>query len=442
MPTEVILPKVDMDMSHGTIAAWHVAEGAAVTQGQPLFDIETDKAAMEVESPADGMVHHQTPAGTEVAIGTPVAWLYAEGEEVGPRPDGAAPAAPDARAAAQPLPQDPGVPAADHRAQPAPDQTPSAPAPKTAPDPPSDLRPDPTTGGLRATPAARAAARDAGVDLAAVSGSGPRGRVQRGDVLAFAPRRRAPSGPAVPLVLIHGFGADAGVWRALEAAVDPSRPVIQLELPGHGRVPAAKIRDFKDLVSRIRTEFDALDLPLAELVGHSLGGACALALADTRAPRVAGLTLIAPAGLGPQIDGAAIAGVARASKAESLGPWLRGMVGAPAALSDRYIAAAARARADAGLHAAQSQMAEVLFADGVQTFDLTPALARVGCPLRLIWGKRDSVIPWRHALRAPGRAALHLFDDLGHLPQIEDPAAIAALIAPVTTTTVGRAVHA
>ena len=54
MPVEVILPKVDMDISHGTLATSHVAEGDLVQQEAPLFDIETDKAAMEVEAPATG----------------------------------------------------------------------------------------------------------------------------------------------------------------------------------------------------------------------------------------------------------------------------------------------------------------------------------------------------------------------------------------------------
>ena len=56
MATEVILPKVDMDMSTGTIAVWHVKDGDTVKKGQPLFDIETDKAAMEIESPAEGVI--------------------------------------------------------------------------------------------------------------------------------------------------------------------------------------------------------------------------------------------------------------------------------------------------------------------------------------------------------------------------------------------------
>lgn len=87
MPVEIIMPKVDMDMSHGTLAEWHVGEGETVKKGAALFDIETDKAAMEVEAPADGRLHHvQAQAGARVAVGTVIAWLYAEGEEVGEPP--------------------------------------------------------------------------------------------------------------------------------------------------------------------------------------------------------------------------------------------------------------------------------------------------------------------------------------------------------------------
>jgi pyruvate dehydrogenase E2 component (dihydrolipoamide acetyltransferase) len=56
MATEVILPRVDMDMATGRIARWYVEEGGAVEKGQPLFEIETDKAAMEIEAPGTGIL--------------------------------------------------------------------------------------------------------------------------------------------------------------------------------------------------------------------------------------------------------------------------------------------------------------------------------------------------------------------------------------------------
>jgi pyruvate/2-oxoglutarate dehydrogenase complex dihydrolipoamide acyltransferase (E2) component len=101
MPVEVILPKVDMDMSHGTISVWHVAEGDHVEKGAALFDIETEKAAMEVEAPASGVLHHIAAApGDRVAVGAPVAWIYAADEVAGPPPgdrsNGPGPVAADA----------------------------------------------------------------------------------------------------------------------------------------------------------------------------------------------------------------------------------------------------------------------------------------------------------------------------------------------------------
>lgn len=86
MPIEVIMPKVDMDMASGKIMSWHVADGDTVRKGDPLFDIETDKAAMEIEAPADGILQHTAPEGAEIPIGQPCAWLYARGEMVGAQP--------------------------------------------------------------------------------------------------------------------------------------------------------------------------------------------------------------------------------------------------------------------------------------------------------------------------------------------------------------------
>jgi pyruvate/2-oxoglutarate dehydrogenase complex dihydrolipoamide acyltransferase (E2) component len=87
VPVEVILPKVDMDMTHGTLAVWHVAPGDFVAKGAALFDIETDKAAMEVEAPATGLLHNVTAQpGDLVPVGTIVALIYAKGEAIGEAP--------------------------------------------------------------------------------------------------------------------------------------------------------------------------------------------------------------------------------------------------------------------------------------------------------------------------------------------------------------------
>lgn len=426
MPIEVIMPKVDMDMVSGKIVSWHVAEGKAVTKGEPLFDIETDKAAMEVEAPADGILRHTASEGMEIPIGAPCAWLYAEGEELADQPKafagsdgGAVELASTGRGGA------------------------------------TDKAELTETGAehgdkSRATPRARSLAADAGLDIATVSGSGPRGRVQADDVgralkarLARAVPSLSPAGchaetgalavtrsqggTGTPIVLIHGFASDATSWAALGAYLK-RRPLIRIDLPGHGKSSKLPVDSFADLVEKVRRAFDGLGVENAHLVGHSLGGAAGLALADTRPKRFSSLTLIAPAGLGPDINSAALSGICNASRPESLRPWLRSLVANEAIITDAYVRLAVSGRSEPALRAAQIALADMLFPDGAQAFDLRAALDRIKTPTRIIWGKQDAVIPWRHALRAPGKIGLHLFEGIGHMPHIECAAAVGAIM--------------
>ncbi len=414
MPVEVIMPKVDMDMETGRISAWRVAEGAEVTKATPLFEIETDKAAMEVESPATGRIHHVLPAGSEIRIGAPVAWIYRDGEEVGPPPHIAE--APAETHAAKDVPAQP-VAVQVHASQ-----------------------------DVRATPKARRAARDASIDLTAIPGSAAGGRVVHADVTAHleaaepAPVTgelnlvRTGEGDQTPFFLIHGFCGDATAWALLEPELPQGHERLMLELPAHGQSPHLPVGDFAGLARHITSAFDAAGLDRVHLVGHSLGGALALALADIRPRKIATLTLFAPAGLGPDVDGTVLEGLVRANQAESLGPWLRALVHAPETITSSHVQAAMTLRADPQMRAAQTRMAATLFPDSTQTMDLRPALQRIQCPTRLVWGREDRIVPWRHALTAPGNIALHLFTGCGHLPHVERVAETAALLAETART--------
>jgi pimeloyl-ACP methyl ester carboxylesterase len=441
MPTEVIMPKVDMDMSHGTLAVWHVTEGAPVRQGDPLFDIETEKAAMEVEAPASGQLHHvRAKAGERVQVGTPIAWIYAEGEVVGPMPG----AATEPEPAAEPV---------------------SAPA-QSAPTPQAsvELHPEPAptvqiqrstpvevTTHHRATPLARRLARSSGISIAEISGTGPRGRVQHDDVAEEKLRRehvsaRTPpatwSAEAGPLriterpgkgfriFLIHGFASDSASWQPLEKSLGPDPYLQRLDLPNHGRSPKRVIDSFAAAAKMIVEAFDGAVAPggSTHLVAHSLGAAFALALADIRPRAIKSLTLIAPAGLGPQINGEALEGIGRANHPDSLLPWLQMLTSEPGAIGPEYARAAFAARSNGALRAAQADMANVLFRDGVQTFDLRPALARLEIPTQIIWGKGDQIIPFGQSLSLRGHVGLHLLNGAGHIPQYEVPEKVARII--------------
>ncbi|WP_372921564.1 acetoin dehydrogenase dihydrolipoyllysine-residue acetyltransferase subunit [Roseovarius sp.] len=434
MPKQVIMPRLDKDMEDGRIASWHRAKGDKISKGDVLFEIETDKAAVEVAAEADGVLHHISLGdGETAAVGSVVAWLYGADETVGPPPE----TTPNDSTEA---PQD---------NEPAMTTGPTLRAAAVEPDTSlTDVTTCPSEDRLLATPAARAQASAKGVSLSGVTGTGPSGRIQKSDIIAAAaPASAAASvsehsaeppghfndqtgplsvlssggGEGVALVMIHGFLADAAGWDKLAKPLGRRRPVHLVELPCHGRSPMRRVSDFADLVREIRHVFDSLKLERCHLVGHSLGGALALAVADTRPRTVASLTLISPAGLGPKIDGTVIDGMCRATRAESLGPWMKLLTSDPDAIGWTYVQAAAAGRRDSVLRASQRALADVLFPDGVQAFDLRPALDRLTPPTRIIWGRDDRIIPWKHALHAPGHISLNLFRGVGHMPHYEVP---------------------
>ncbi|BCG85570.1 acetyltransferase component of pyruvate dehydrogenase complex [Mesorhizobium sp. 113-3-9] len=182
MPTEVILPKVDMDMATGQISRWFATEGQQVKKGDVLFEIETDKAAMEIDAPASGVLRDVTgKEGIDIPVGAPVAWIYADGEAYGAKQDAAPISLPVEST------EGGAVPPTSHSVT-----------------PPSAL-PGPTSGeivqspsGARATPLARRLAREAGLALASVTGTGPYGRVVKADIDAAIAKGGAKEAPAAP----------------------------------------------------------------------------------------------------------------------------------------------------------------------------------------------------------------------------------------------------
>ncbi|RIY02039.1 acetoin dehydrogenase dihydrolipoyllysine-residue acetyltransferase subunit [Aureimonas flava] len=465
MPTEVILPKVDMDMATGQISRWFYKEGDAIRKGEPLFEIETDKAAMEVDAPASGTLRNVTGAeGVDIAVGAPVAWIYAEGEafdpasapgrvpvEVGPDPDVETDAAPVS---------------ADAVATPA-----NGLVGKTCCAQPGGER-----RGVRATPLARRIARERGVDLATVTGTGPLGRIGRDDVERAAtaeaasapaggsqvraepqPLARAPdSGPAsrvsapaaeadtplavvrlregagVPVVLIHGFGSESASWRPLLSEMGEGGAVLGIDLAGHGASLDREADGFAALVAGVEETLLALGLASCHLVGHSLGGAVATAVASGTASDVRSLMLLSPAGFGPDIDTGFTEGFARATQEAPVRAWLRHLVADPATLSDGFVRATARGRADGRQAEAQARLGTRLFSNGTQHLSVRDLAAGLSMPVKIVAGAEDRVVPARHFAGLPGRIALHVFPRTGHMPQIEQKGDVARLLRELT----------
>ncbi|HEV2867359.1 MAG TPA: pyruvate dehydrogenase complex dihydrolipoamide acetyltransferase [Allosphingosinicella sp.] len=193
MPIELKMPALSPTMEEGTLAKWLVKEGDSVASGDILAEIETDKATMEFEAVDEGTVAKiLVPEGTdEVKVGTVIALIAEEGEDAG-----AAASAP--AAAKEPVAKDGGETGAGQPATPAPAAVPAPPpaTPSAAPEPAAGER-------VKASPLARRLAQAQGIDLAALTGSGPGGRIVKADIDAAGGKAPAPApapaaAPAAP----------------------------------------------------------------------------------------------------------------------------------------------------------------------------------------------------------------------------------------------------
>ncbi|MHB8532595.1 MAG: dihydrolipoamide acetyltransferase family protein [Solirubrobacteraceae bacterium] len=163
------MPRLSDTMEEGTILRWLKAEGEQIARGDELVEIETDKATMTYESDLSGTVHLLAAEGDTLTVGQPIASV-GEGDRDAALSgrEGAPAAAP--RAAPPPAVAPPAAP------------PPAAASPQPAPPPATTAQTD--GGRVKASPLARRMAREEGVDLAAVTGSGPGGRIVKADVLA------------------------------------------------------------------------------------------------------------------------------------------------------------------------------------------------------------------------------------------------------------------
>jgi pyruvate dehydrogenase E2 component (dihydrolipoamide acetyltransferase) len=201
MAVEVKLPRLGQGMESGTIVRWLKSEGDAVAKGDPLYELDTDKVTQEVEAEADGVLLKIVVSEGEADVGTMVGVIGAQDEDVSDLVasaggDGAGPAAAPAPPTEEPQPEEKEAPSdkvsqAEKAAlEPAPGQD----APEAEAQPPPATR---AAGDrVKASPLARRIARERGIDLAAVTGTGPEGRVIAEDVEKAAVA--APAAPAIP----------------------------------------------------------------------------------------------------------------------------------------------------------------------------------------------------------------------------------------------------
>jgi pyruvate dehydrogenase E2 component (dihydrolipoamide acetyltransferase) len=231
-------------------------------------------------------------------------------------------------------------------------------------------------------------------------------------------------GPAV--LAVHGFAADSAVWMLTEPALRADVALSLVDLPGHGAsAPYLPEGGLDGFGAHLAMVLDSLKRP-AWLLAHSFGAAVALRATAMDPDRIAGLILIAPAGLGGQVDPAFVASLLTAPDANAMRAALGRMLVRQAMITPAMAQAVLTQVQDPARGAALRGVATLLP-------DLQAALApHIGglahIPVHILHGAQDAIIPCTPLPEFWPKAQLHIIPGAGHLPQLEAPGPTMAAI--------------
>jgi pyruvate dehydrogenase E2 component (dihydrolipoamide acetyltransferase) len=220
------------------------------------------------------------------------------------------------------------------------------------------------------------------------------------------------------VVLLHGFGGDLNNWLFNAEAIASDHTVYALDLPGHGG-SVKRAGDLAALVAALRAFLDSQGLERVHLVGHSMGGLVASALAVESPDRVRSLTLVDSAGLGEEMDAAYVEGFVAAAGRRELKPVLQRLFADPELVTRQMVDDVLKYKRLDGVQEALRGLAGALFPDGRQRHVLAGALEGYPGPVLVVWGEADRVIPAAHARSAPAGADVHVLPGAGHSPHME-----------------------
>ena len=394
---EMPLPRLGETMEEGRIGVIIKKPGEAFRRGETLLEVESDKTTVEVPALQDGVLVEWLVASDQmVPVESAIARIEIEGEAVA-----------EVRKAESPVPKAPGLSSVQRH------------------------HVSVSNSRLRASTAARAAARRAGIDLSILTGSGRNGRITRVDLATASRPTRATyhvetahgrifyrEWPAHgrqigTVLLIHGLFADSQSFTTLGRKLSTlGFRAMAVDLPGHGETQSSA-ETVEDLVAAITASLPPEKL---DIVAHSFGAVIASKLME----RARSLTILAPAGCGEEINGVFVDAMLGAHLDRAL-PLLGEVVPleAQASLAEHLLTHGRHLRT----------ITSHVSRDGSQMVSILGALASATIPVEAIFMRDDAIIPAHHALNLPFNVAVRVMPGASHMPQWRDPDALADLVA-------------
>ena len=413
MVTIVHVPRWGITMEQGKVVGWSVAVGDQVEKGQELVELETEKMVNVVEAPATGVLREIFFGEGEIAVVGELLAIIAEADETY-----------DLEA----LRQESKAECEDILGE------------KTR----AAAIPERTSGGsVRISPAARRLATGYHLDLEDLVATGSGGNLSQGDIeraikqkveeslescyletdgftLHYLSAGGAKAGlkePGPPLVLLHGIGGSTGLWQANLTALAVRYPVVVVDLPGHGLSDKSSgkytLEFFAEVISGL---LQKLSSEPVTLIGHSLGGQIALQVARSHPEMVDRLVLVAPGGLGPDLELGFLKKILSGLDHDAVRTMLEGLFFDPALVTGPMLEGTYENLSRPG---AWEALVSTVSASRSRPYELVKELT---IPCLLVVGDKDGIVPPRYGIEAQARFAdtqLWIAEECGHCPQIE-----------------------
>ena len=353
----ITVPKWGLSMEDGAIVEWHVTEGDTIEDGQDLLDIETSKITNTVESSASGVFRRLVEeAGAHVYVGQLIGVI---------------------------APESVGSELIDEYVV--------------------NFQKNYVPPDARETEESNAKF----VEL-------DHQRIHYLSIEESETQHR-------PVILIHGFGGDCNNWMFNLVELGKTLPVFAPDLPGHGASgKAIDNGSLAEMATAVLEFLDALNLSTVDLVGHSLGAAVAMQIAKAQPQRVASLALIAPAGLGDEINNTYIQEFINGTSRRELKTTLGLLFADKSLVSRDMVNDILKYKRIDGVTEALTQIAASNFPDGKQSNSFRQTLeSNTSVPTVIVWGNQDEVADPDHARGLGENIEVKLIDGVGHMPHME-----------------------